>query len=192
MRNENRVKPKILSKAAKAAEKRNAQRRAAAKTKRDVREADIRAKQEFHRIGLALQKAHSDTYHDHESSTSDPYLKRRLRNAVMQMLQRALVELNPQLAQAQGIVIEKWQVTFEDLSRFQTQVGMMAAPPVALTEMERFLKEVTTPQAVAPSPPPTEPLSETATAVPDVAVEPPSDEDSSVLASAVAHLSDDN
>lgn len=192
MRNENRVKPKkILSKAAKAAEKRNAQRRAAAKTKRDVREADIRAKQEFHRIGLALQKAHSDTYHDHESSTSDPYLKRRLRNAVMQMLQRALVELNPQLAQAQGIVIEKWQVTFEDLSRFQTQVGMMAAPPV--TEMERFLKEVTAPQAVAPSPP-TEPPSETATAtaVPDVAVEPPSDEDSSVLASAVAHLSDDN
>lgn len=70
-----------------------------------------------------LVKAANDAYADHERSTSDPYLKKRIRNAVWQVVTRCAVELWPDVAAYTNTQTEPWNVSADDVSRLMAEVG---------------------------------------------------------------------
>lgn len=81
----------------------------------------------YGRVSAALVDAMHWAYSQHEASTSDPYLKRRISNATEQVVTRTLLKLFPKLSVQRGTTLREWRPTFEDVDRFRAQVGLLEA-----------------------------------------------------------------
>lgn len=93
--------------------------------KNKVREP--RKRLNYVRVMMALIEASNATYSQHEASTSDSYLKRRISNATGQMMARVLLKLFPRVSARRGTTLHEWQVTLEDVDKFRAQVGLLEA-----------------------------------------------------------------
>lgn len=81
----------------------------------------------YGKLSEALRNAGHETYSNHEASTCDGYLKRRVWNAVWQVMNRVLLTLFPEHAAAMNAKVEKWEVTFDDVGRVKSTIEQAKA-----------------------------------------------------------------
>lgn len=82
------------------------------------------------RVQRALYDAQSETYHDHERSTCDPDLKRRISNATRQMVSRTLHQIfGAEWAAQQNVQILPWRVTLADIQQVQVTIARARETP---------------------------------------------------------------
>jgi hypothetical protein len=73
-------------------------------------------------------KAANDAYHDHERSTSDRYLKSRVRNATQQVVERtALALLGEDWVKEHGYHLRPWNVTVSDVLKAELTINPLKA-----------------------------------------------------------------
>jgi len=105
-----------------------AKRRKADKARRKRKARELEEARRIARVVRAMTDAAWATYADHERSTSDSYLKKRINNAVNQVVTRAINDLFPEwvakCVDKDGWSVEKqkWGITFDDATRIMATI----------------------------------------------------------------------
>lgn len=106
---------------------RRSKRRAADKARRERKKRELEEAHRIARIVRAMTGAAWEAYADHERSTSDPYLKKRIHNAVYQVATRAINELFPEwvatVGDKESWKVKEWDVTVDDVVRVKETIG---------------------------------------------------------------------